>query len=182
MDSTAIALASVGVSGATAIFAPVIAARQARRNEAQKFRHERLIRDFDELRSLLDEAAEAIEPYINAVAGMESAHSGSYNPQDRKLFDKIGPFSEARERVRRLKARLLIRLGRENPVLVAYDRAINVIGEAGTEVATMIALEQPATDGLRTVRPERRLGWYAAYEDFLDVAVQLVGSPVGASD
>jgi hypothetical protein len=166
------------VSGATAIFAPVFAARQARRDEAQKFRHERLIRDFDELRGLVDEAAESIDPYINAVAGMESAHSGSESPQDPKLFDKLGPFSEARERARHLKARLLVRLGRDHPVLVAYDRAVNVIGEAGTEVATMIALEQPANDGLVALRPERRLSWYAAYDEFLDAAVQLVGSPI----
>jgi len=27
-------------------------------------------------------------------------------------------------------------------------------------------------------RPEQRLHWYAAYEEFLDAAVGLVGSPV----
>lgn len=179
MSGTGVAVVSVVATALTAIAVPLLTAVAAHRRERQRFRHERLIRDFDELRALLDEAAESIDPYIDAVASMESAHSTAQQDDDPlELMPKLAPFQEARRHVRTLNGRLVIRLGREHPVVAAYQQAIEVVGKAGSEVATMIALEQPVSPELKTLRVERRMNWYAAYEGFLDAAVGLVGSPV----
>lgn len=178
MDATAIAIASVLVTGSTAILVPLITARAERARTEQSFRHERLIRDFDELRSLLDEAAEQIPAYLNAVASMESRHTTSKSTEVAHYADEITTYREVRDEIRRLRARLIIRLGRTHAVVGSFQEAVDPIDQAGNEVMVMITLEQPATEELAELRPRPRGGWYRGYKRYLDAAAGLVGSPV----
>jgi hypothetical protein len=107
VDATVIAVASVLVSGATGISVPLITARAERKKSEQGFRHERLIRDFDELRSLLDEVAEQVPHYFNAVATLESMHPAGTASSG--YSGELSSYREIGERIRRLRARLIIR-------------------------------------------------------------------------
>jgi hypothetical protein len=178
VDATTIAVTSILVTGITAILVPLITARAERSRTVQRFRQERLIRDFDELRSLLDEIAAEIPPYFNAVAAMESRHTTSGSTDFGDYSDELSAYTEIREQLRRLRARLVIRLGRTHPVVSALQQAVDPIDLAGNEVVTMITLEEPPTKQLAEARPTRRQGWYLGYERYLDAAGELVGSPV----
>ena len=178
MDATTIAIASLLVTGATAISAALISAWAERARSAQAFHQERLIRDFDELRALLDEAAEQLPHYFNSVAVLESKHTTRGGGAPDTFAAELTGYRELAEQIRRLRARLIIRLGRRNPLFDAFVSAADPIGEAGNEVVAMIYLEEPPTRELADSRPPRRAAWYEAYERFLDAACEMVGSPV----
>jgi hypothetical protein len=178
VDATAIALVSVVVTGVTAIAVPFISAKAGQVKEEQHFRHERLIRDFDELRTLLDEVAESIARYIEAVGALESSHSTARSTDVDQFGEQMLRFREVRETMLQFKARLVIRLGRMHGVVAAFQHAFGLIDGAGMEVLAMITLEQPASPDALQLRPPERRKWFAAYEQYLDAASDLVGSPI----
>ena len=65
-DSTAVAITSIAVGGTVAISAPIIAGQLEDRRATRRLAVERRLTDIDELRALLDQAAERLHELDNA--------------------------------------------------------------------------------------------------------------------
>jgi hypothetical protein len=77
-----------------------------------------------------------------------------------------------------LNQRLVIRLGRQRPVVKAFGAAIAPLDTAYTELNTWIERRQPADKSLGAQRQHTASSRKDAYEKYLDAAQALVGSPV----
>src|SRR3954452_22287970 len=94
---TIVAGISVIVAGATSIAAPIIAGRNQRRSDAARFKHERAMKDTDELRVLLDEIAVAIPKTIQKAGTLRSKHNTSGSTEAGDYVDELTTFTKARE-------------------------------------------------------------------------------------
>lgn len=184
--STAIALAGLAVAGLSTIVTPWLTGRLEEKRESRRFLRERIVSDFDELRVLLDHAAEALNAYMFATRSL----TGRYTFLDAMDMDVYKPEMDAnidaREAIYALNRKLVIRLGREHPVVTKFGDALKLLDEASMGAARGISG--------RTHRGEPILPWHIenyakreqereersaeAHERFLDAATALVGSPV----
>jgi hypothetical protein len=69
-----IALVSVIAGAVTAVSVPLITVVGQRRENRRRFEEDRLVKDFDELRILLDDCAQAINVYIGALERTENRY------------------------------------------------------------------------------------------------------------
>jgi hypothetical protein len=176
--ATVVAAIAVVVAGATSVGAPIIAGRNQRRSDDARFRHERAMTDTDELRALIDEIAVALPAAIQKQSTFRSKHSTSGSTDANDYMKEMGAFTQAREKLIFMHARLLLRLTREHPVTLACGKAIELIDAAGGEVLGLVTLDQPPPEGSRQRAIDERKAMWAAQQQFLDVASEFVSAPV----
>lgn len=183
-DAETIALVSVVVTGVTAVGVPVVNAVAAAKADARRYRHEREARDLDELRDLLDDAALSISGYIATAIALESAH-GTVSDREPPLLPhaeaRLNAMRDAASQSHTLNRRLVIRLGREHRAVTALGLCLKRLDEAMGAVSTDLALDVPREKEDPVVLVARRMSWHEAHEHFLDVACELVGSPIRRS-
>lgn len=127
------------VTGAVALGVPVIAALWARSNQAQQLKHDRQIRDLEELRMLLDAAADLLTEALIAERrlrgarvwdrALETSEKGNLT---KKAVENQRALVEGRievyMRASAMAERIAMRLGRDAPVTIAYRVALTVVG------------------------------------------------------
>lgn len=181
-DTTTIALAGIIATATTGLGGPFVAGWLASKREARSFGNERLQRDFDEIRGLLDQGAEALTKYANAVETLEARFMFDRSTDLNSYLEAITDTATARTDAYAMHRRLVIRLGRTHAVSAAFSRCLNLWDEGGTHVGTCITkrtggygdqMDQflPGSDARKVARQETQ-------EAFLDTATGLVGSPV----
>jgi hypothetical protein len=170
----------------TAIAVPLINGWYAKRADERRFGHERRQKDLDERRVLLDDCAHALTEYIAATSAMMSRYAFAdpkvAEARDLNFYmESIDKNIAAKLHAHALNRRLLIRLGRQSDVVIAYGEALKLLDKSTTEIGTRIT---ERTAG----KPDRRdevipfMGkfdeaWDGARDRFLDAATTLVGSP-----
>jgi hypothetical protein len=121
-DATTVALVSVVVTGTTAIAVPVVNGVVESRREQRRFEHERITKDFDDLRDLLDEMTAKVYAHLRELS--------FYVDPSRK--DEAALAAEDRlKELHQLVSRLQIRLGRAHPVTEAFAACLFVTPDPG---------------------------------------------------
>lgn len=174
---TIVAVIAVVVAGATSVAAPIIAARGQRRSDAARFAHERAMKDVDEIRELLDQIIAAIPQTIKRQGALRSKHNTSGSTDGRVYMDEVAAFTQAREDLIQLDARLLLRLGHEHPVRTALATTIEIISSAGNDVLTLTTLDQPRPDDWQARSQHERQQMLDANQRFLESASSFVSAP-----
>jgi hypothetical protein len=176
--ATIVAAIAVVVAGGTSIAAPIIAGRNQRRSDAARFKHERAMKDTDELRALIDEIAVAIPPTIQRQAALRGKHNTSGSTDANDYIEEMNAFTKAREALIFMDTRLLLRLGHEHPVRTAYGKVIEAISDAGVDAVTLVSLDQPAPDDWRERSQSEREAMLAANQLFLKAASDFISAPI----
>lgn len=154
VSTDTVALAAVVVTGATALVGTVGGWIVQARADGRRAARDRLAADLDELRALLDEGARAMARYELTT-----------------IIDDIQEHFDAENAAEQHTTRLLIRLGRDHPIVAAYNNALVAIRIVANEFTER--QENPdlaPTDSLETMR--------AAISAYQDKATDLVGSPL----
>jgi hypothetical protein len=102
VSADTVALAAVMVTGSTAIVGTVGGWFVQARTERRRFERHRLAADLDEVRSLLDHAAEAMARYELSMIG-----------------DDVEEYFAAKNGAEHITTRLILRLGRDHPIVDA---------------------------------------------------------------
>lgn len=177
--ATIVALVSVVVAGTTSIAAPIIAGRNQRRSDAARFKHERALKDTDELRQMIDEIAVAIPETTQEQGTLRSKHNTSGSTDANDYAAEVGAFTDARQNLIFMHTRLILRLGREHAVTIACGEAIEAIDAGGIDALLLITgLDQPRPDDWRERSMKERKAMHAAHQHFLDVASDFVSAPI----
>lgn len=174
---TIVAAISVLVAGAMSVAAPVIARHGQRRSDAARFAHERAMKDVDEIRELLDQIITAVPQTIRLQAALRSKHNTSQSTDGADYLDEVAAFTQARENLIHLDARLLLRLSYEHPVRTALATAIEIISAAGNDVLTQATLDQARPDDWRDRSQRERQQMLDANQRFLEAASSFVSAP-----
>ena len=172
-----IALVSVIAGAVTAVSVPLITVVGQRRENRRRFEEDRLVKDFDELRILLDDCAQAINVYIGALERTENRYYESDTSDPGYYSEQLDYLRGRSATASHLNQRLVIRLGRQRPVVKAFGAAIAPLDAGYTQLKNWIERRQPADKSLgqrQHVASSRK----EAYENYLDAAQALVGSPV----
>jgi hypothetical protein len=175
-DATTVALVSVVVTGATAITTPLVTGGLESRREQRRFERERITKDFDEIRDLLDKIGVKIYTHTLEQVALEDDHS------DPSLSPSPGAVGEAdarREELYHLNTRLVIRLGREHPVTKAFGRCLRAIDDTLGRMKAL-AVAQEGFEVLADNQQQRWGSYWKAYEGYTDAAQQLVGARLGS--
>jgi hypothetical protein len=175
---TIVAAISVLVAGATSISAPLIAGRNQRRSDDAKFRHERAMKDTDELRALVDEIATTIPAVIQKQAALRSKHNTSGSTDANDYTEQMNAFTRAREELIHLDTRLLLRVGYDHPVRKACALAVQEISDAGADALTLVGLDRPPLDDWQERSTRERATMWAAQQRFLEAASEFVSAPM----
>lgn len=132
-DSTAIAITSLVVTGVATVAAPTISARLQNKRERERAAHEERSADKSELRSLLDETAEALDQLQQDLRGSTGILIVKAPPPwpDDEVQEALTRVWDTRDRVARLAARLAIRLGRDAAAVRALDDVRAVADDIG---------------------------------------------------
>lgn len=173
-----IALVSVIAGAATAVLVPVITVVGQRRESRRRFEEDRLVKDFDELRILLDDCAQAIIVYIQALERTENRYYESDTNDPGHYSEQLDWLRSRSDKASYLNQRIVIRLGRQRPVVKAFGAAIAPLDEAYILLKTSIERKQLADKRLGAMREHEAASRKEAYEAYLDAAEALVGSPV----
>jgi prefoldin subunit 5 len=181
-----VAIVSVAVSGAVGIGTPLLASRRESQQEERRFRNERLTKDLDELREVLDNAAEGLSTYIDAARDLAARYAFDESNQLSDFMPYLTASVDAKKASYVLNRRLVIRLGRGHYVVKAYGVGIRLLDEAATDIATRITKRTSALtadtrdERLRFVAGQeaRDHSFYEANDRYLDAATKLVGSPI----
>ncbi len=144
----------------------------------RRFRQDRLAKDLDELRILLDDCAQAIFIYTQALQRTEKRYDES-DTDDPDHYSKQLFYLRGRdETASYLNQRIVIRLGREHEVAEAFGAAIKPLYDAYTLLMTSIESRQMAAHGETAKREQQAASRKQAYEAYLDAAHALVASTV----
>jgi hypothetical protein len=187
-DTTVIAVAGIAGTALT----PLIAGRVQRGSDQRRFAAERADRDLDERRALLDTAAQELSSFIEAVEKGLQTSALEQDWSHETWHETIEPMRRHRDGVHVMNQRLVIRLGRRNPVVTAFGTATALSDRAAGVMMQRVAMTTDAA--LRAVAAGemelKALGHTALEEDgprvaalraahdaFLDAATALVGNP-----
>jgi hypothetical protein len=117
---------------------------------SRQLQHDRDLRDLEELRTLLDDASDALGRHGSdflalwrAVAALGPYASGADRAEAEKL---VNPYEKTDERCTRLSERLMLRLGEGSPLVAAYRRSLHARRVAVEEV---LEPSEPLTDDAR---------------------------------
>jgi hypothetical protein len=186
-DSTAIAIVSVSVAGAATVAAPWVAAVHEAKRQAQRFDHERRVRDVDELRALLDSAADLLDHLSYTVADLTGSALVASVGEAREAWTR---FINERRDVLRHRARVAIRLGTESKVTKEFDLAVEMLSKISREISTKLTgasiqgrgshekLPQETVQHIFGRVPPLRNKYELAVSGFIDAAQQLAGTTV----
>jgi hypothetical protein len=173
-----IALVAVIAGAATAIFVPCITLWGQRLENRRRFEEDRLVKDFDELRILLDDCAQASIVYIQALERTENRYDESDTNDPGHYSEQLDWLRGRSDKASYLNQRIVIRLGRERPVAKAFGAAIAPLDEAYALLKTSIEGKQLADKRPGAKREHEAASRKEAHEAYLDAAQALVGSPV----
>ncbi len=160
MDGSTVALVSVVVSGTVGLGAPVLsqkfsAQREERRAEVERerqtlqFEHERYLRDSQELRILLDEAAITLEAGFRAAVHLIADFKLRSEQDEAALGPAMQRLQTATDTVEQIAARLTIRLGTGHDIPALCNKAslrYRAALDAVVESVKRQARESPAAD------------------------------------
>jgi hypothetical protein len=166
------------VTGAVALGVPVVAALWARSNQARQLEHDRQIRDLEELRRLLDAAAELLSEALVAEARVRGARiwDRSLETSDEGQLAKsavenqralVNARVDLHLRASAMDDRITMRLRRDAPVAVLYRAAVAVLNN-------MAGVTDHEEEPERWKTLNRGLG--EARKLFVDEATKLIGS------
>jgi hypothetical protein len=194
-DATTVALVSVVVTGATAIAAPVVTGGLEARREQRRFARERITKDFDDLRTLLDDIGTKLYTYTHAHTELEQAY-GLPLPEVERIYGPPLPDEDEEEFRARVKAartnlraeaetrktkmyhlrtRLEIRLGREHPVAKTFEECLYQIDLALGWIDERSEISDDFGEMGRKAEERSRVYW-DGYESYTDAAHELVGA------
>jgi len=181
-DTTRVAIVGIAATALTGIGGPYVSGLLEGKREERRYRHERLLRDFDELRELLDSCAEAINAYIDALSATESRFMFMRLSDIASYTDAMGVLGDAKKEAYVRNRKLVIRLGRAHSVVEAYGVCLRVLDEDSAFSCTKISgfcMDKPNAWGeFLTGHDAKERQRHHAHETFLDAATGLVGSPV----
>lgn len=153
-SSDTVALAAVIVTGSTALVGTVGGWIVQARAEGRRAERERRGADLSEVRGLLDDG-------VLAMSRCELAMIG----------DDVMEYFAAENAAEELTRRLLIRLGRNHPVVKAYNDALVAIRLVANDITER--RDNPKLPPGRSLDPMR-----SAVSAYQDAATELVGSPL----
>ena len=93
-----------------------------RRENRRRFEEDRLVKDFDELRILLDDCAQAINMYIGALERTENRYYESDTNDPAHYSQQLDYLRGRSDTASHLNQRLVIRLGRQRRVVKAVKQ------------------------------------------------------------
>lgn len=171
MTTAELAILTTGVVG---LGAPAIAAGAQWFLAGKTATRERRSRDLDELRELLDEITVVIHRHTKRVVAIEKWMQGStfHLPHDEDAPDS----RPTREKVELLDARLVIRRGRDDRVLVRALRKYLAVTDAALDQVERVWNEQEPFDYDDDVLTARADKYWDAYKDFVDASKGVAGS------
>jgi hypothetical protein len=184
-DSTAIAIVSVSVAGAATVAAPWVAAAFEARRQTERLAHERRVRDVDELRALLDDAADLLDRLSHTTAELSGSVFTASVGATREAWTR---FVNERRDVLRHRARVAIRLGTDSKVTKAFDLAVEMLSEVSREISSKLTHaslrgraphEQLAQETMQDIFkkvPPLRHKYELAVQGFIDAARDVVGT------
>jgi hypothetical protein len=155
-----IALVSVIAGAVTAVSVPLITVVGQRRENRRRFEEDRLVKDFDELRILLDDCAQAINVYIGALERTENRYYESDTSDPGYYSEQLDYLRGRSATASHLNQRLVIRLGRQRPVVKAFGAAIAPLDAGYTSSRIGSSADSQPTSRSGSVntwlRPEKR--------------------------
>ena len=185
-DANTIALVSVIGATSTAVAVPIINGFFAAQADERRCGNERRQKDLDERRALLDDCAHALTDYVEATRSLTGrfAFSDPRTSEARTFASyeqAIDASILAKQCAYALNRRLVIRLGRDHEVVVAYGAVLRPLDEATADIALRIShREHGRPDGREEIMVRMSADeavWSGANEQYLDAATGLVGSP-----
>jgi hypothetical protein len=177
-DASTVAIVSVAVTGATAVAAPLASGWLESRRESRRFERERITKDFDELRDLLDDIGVKLYTRTQEQTEWERAMADPRDPAPEGAGAKA---REGRIDLYHLNTRLVIRLGREHSATKAFGRSLRVIDETLARMDAIYEGGEP-WEQLAEGQDQRWRSYWDAYERYTDAAQQLVGARLGPVD
>jgi hypothetical protein len=176
-DSTAVAIVGVSAGALVALVSPIINGRQITAGQKRKFEHDEWLADRRELRVLLDDTLAGIDG-VEWVLSELVAIYGEQGPKREAYASALRNSHEAFRSLERINARLTIRLGGEDQLVVELGRAIGharrVVDAINRFLVVPMVSEPP---GLGMLRGELN-GIEAAAKQFAGAAKTLVGAKV----
>lgn len=167
-----IALASVIGSASTAIAVPLINAAFQASGDRRRSRQEREAKDLDELRMILDHAAQTAFEFTRLLVAFENLASQDYRP----LGQKRQVLAERRMTLYTDNGRLVIRRGRNDRVVKAFGGWLESVDRVLAEFDRIWGPNgEPVIYSDEELDRLAKEHWHA-YEAFLDAAQALVGS------
>jgi hypothetical protein len=133
-DTTAISIVGIVASGGFGLAGAWIATRAALKRLRLRTSHERGLSDLAELRTVLDDGAEALRRAMweaeRVVSFLKDQPRYVSTPRRRRTTSSevrrlIASCHEAAEKLALVSGRIALRLGREHDVFVKYDQAID---------------------------------------------------------
>jgi len=173
-----IALWAIIAGAVTAVSVPLITVVGQRRENRRRFEEDRLVKDFDELRILLDDCAQAILIYTQALQRTEKRYDESDTDDPDHYSEQLSYLRGRDEIASYLNQRIVIRLGREREVAKSFGAAVKPLYDAYTLLVTSIESKQMAAHGETAKREQQAASRKQAYEAYLDAAHALVASTV----
>jgi hypothetical protein len=115
-DSNTVAIVAIAVTGGTALLTALVAAATAHRRQTTQLAHERLVRDLDEARKSLDEAAITLNRFFFTITDVV----GDWIHRDHLAREKYAAAQERLAEVVIEGERLRLRFGVNHPVADSY--------------------------------------------------------------
>jgi hypothetical protein len=173
-----VALVSVVVAGTSAVVAPGLAGLLDLRRERWRTRRDRKVGDLVDLRVLLDEMAVAFEEARLAVRRIRRLLGGNDPGGATAVRAAWEGFASEGQRITRLRARTMVRLGAEHAVVVRSDAAVRAMRQLSNCFERSIDRSPTAVPWTRLDELEQQL--IDASDAYVDAAVDVVGSELGA--
>jgi hypothetical protein len=171
-SSNTIALVAVVGSTSAAISVPLINGVFQRAIDRRRYRHEREAKDLDELRAMLDHAAQSAFEFTGLLILFEQLAAMDH----RSLGERRQELTEMRSTLYTTNARFVIRRGREDDVVKAFGRWLGSVDRVLADFDRIwVPHGAPVVYGDDELELLAKDHW-EAYEGFLDAAQALVGS------
>lgn len=166
---------AIVTTGAVGLASPAIAAGAQLLLADRTAQRERLSKDLDELRGLLDETTLALHRHTTDVVALEKWMQEFAFGLRRRTEE--APWTDAtRQELYLLNARLIIRRGRNDEWLVRKLReCLELTDHAVEEIGSLWAAQEPFDYGDEQLQA-RANGYWSAYNDFVDVCKEIAGS------
>jgi hypothetical protein len=161
------------VTGTVGLGAPALAAFFGWLREKQHAKRERVAKDLDDLRALLDELLPTMFDHTNRLLALEGWMRDQTIRRDRE--DPAPSTADTRRQMYASNARLVIRRGRDDVLVTSLGRYLKVTDEAKAELDTIYA-ENDVFDLSDEELEQRAHVYWQAYEDFGDTCKSVVGS------
>ena len=164
---------AIVVTGAVGILAPAVAAGFGWLREKQQARRERVAKDLDDLRALLDELMPLMYDHTQQLIALESwLQRDTFGLPRAKAAPPQGVL---RRDLYALNARLVIRRGRDDVLVASLSAYLKVTDEALAEIHALRERGEPFDYNDERLE-QRAHSYWRAYEAFGDTCKSVVGS------